>query len=248
MAVTRTDTLTAERRAPGRDRTTIAAVIYPGLTPLDLIGPLRVLSELARIRDDVDVVVVGERAGVVEGDNGLRFVVPNTFGDLTRPSVLLVPGGGRPTLRAMSSEPLRAYIRTASAEAEVVASVCTGALLLASVGLLRGRAATTHWAYRGVLERLGATYLRRRWVEDGRFLTSAGVSAGIDTALHLAERLTDADTARLVQARIDYDPSPPFGGIDYDRIPLAARALRGMHTVLAPLITRRARQLTARSR
>jgi transcriptional regulator GlxA family with amidase domain len=106
--------------------------------------------------------------------------------------------------------------------AEIVASVCTGALILAAAGLLEGRRATTHWAYAGVLERLGARYVRERWVEDGKHLTSAGVSAGIDMALHLTERLTSADFARLVQLGIEYDPRPPGGPIDWDHTDVPA--------------------------
>jgi transcriptional regulator GlxA family with amidase domain len=92
----------------------------------------------------------------------------------------------------------------------VVGSVCTGALILAAAGLLAGRQATTHWASHRLLERLGARYLPERWVEDGKFITSAGVSAGIDMALALTARLTDEPTARMVQLAIEYDPHPPF--------------------------------------
>jgi transcriptional regulator GlxA family with amidase domain len=100
----------------------------------------------------------------------------------------------------------------------VVGSVCTGALVLAAAGLLEGRPATTHWAYHRLLERLGATYLPQRWLEDGKFITSAGVSAGIDMALALVARLTDEPTARRVQVAIEYDPHPPFGGIDWGQV------------------------------
>jgi transcriptional regulator GlxA family with amidase domain len=91
-------------------------------------------------------------------------------------------------------------------------------LVLAAAGLLEGRQATTHWAYHRLLERLGATYLPQRWVEDGKFITSAGVSAGIDMALALVARLTDEPTARRVQLAIEYDPHPPFGPIDWDQV------------------------------
>jgi transcriptional regulator GlxA family with amidase domain len=100
----------------------------------------------------------------------------------------------------------------------VVGSVCTGAMILAAAGLLDGRNATTHWSHHKLLERLGATYLPQRWVEDGKFITSAGVSAGIDMALALVARLTDEPTARMVQLWIEYDPQPPFGGIDWGQV------------------------------
>ena len=108
----------------------------------------------------------------------------------------------------------------AAASAEIVASVCTGSLILAAVGLLEGRQATTNWFFHKVLERFGATYLRERWVEDGKFIMSAGVSAGIDMALYLVARLTDEATARRVQLALDYDPHRRSGGSTGTHVPL----------------------------
>jgi transcriptional regulator GlxA family with amidase domain len=110
------------------------------------------------------------------------------------------------------------YRRMADRSAEVVESVCTGSLLLAGAGLLQGRPATTHWAYHRFLDRLGATYVPQRWVDDGRYLTGAGVSAGIDTALRLAAKLTNDDLARAVQLGIEYDPHSPHGAIDWSNV------------------------------
>ena len=118
----------------------------------------------------------------------------------------------------MGDSAIREYLRQAADTAPVVGSVCTGPLVLAAAGLLEGRQATTHWAYHRLLERLGATYLPQRWVEDGKFITSARVSAGIDMALALVARLTDEPTARRVQLAIEYDPHPPLGGIDWDQV------------------------------
>jgi transcriptional regulator GlxA family with amidase domain len=131
---------------------------------------------------------------------------------------VIVPGGDAPTIKAMGDPAIREYLRQAADRVPVVGSVCTGALVLAAAGLLEGRQATTHWAYHRLLERLGATYLPERWVEDGRFITSAGVSAGIDMALALVARLTDEPTARMVQLAIEYDPHPPFGSIDWGQV------------------------------
>jgi transcriptional regulator GlxA family with amidase domain len=96
--------------------------------------------------------------------------------------------------------------------------VCTGSLLLGAAGLLEGRRATTHWAMRHLLERFGATPVAERWVEDGHVVTAAGVSAGIDMALHLVARLAGEQAARMVQLWIEYDPRPPFGDIDWSAV------------------------------
>jgi transcriptional regulator GlxA family with amidase domain len=153
-----------------------------------------------------------------------------------------------PTLRAMSSEAIRSYVRSSAQTAEVAGSICTGALILASVGLLEGRQATTHWAYYRILEQFGAKYVRRRWVEDGKFICSAGVSAGIDAALVLAARLTNEETARRVQRSLGYDPHPPFGGIDYDHLDAASGAVRAGLSLAAPVIAARPKQLTRQNR
>jgi transcriptional regulator GlxA family with amidase domain len=124
-----------------------------------------------------------------------------------------------PTIRAAGNEAILQYVRNAADTAQVCASVRSGALILAAAGLLEGRSATTHWAYWRLLERLGARYVpEQRWVEDGKFITSAGVSAGIDMALYLTERLTDEGTARMVQLGIEYDPKPPHGGIQWSSV------------------------------
>lgn len=195
----------------------IAFVLYPGLTPLDLIGPLEVATVLTLFTQDYRPVAVGETTDPVETDGPIKLVADKTFAQVPRPFALVVPGGAAPTMRALANDSLLAYVRAAGQQAEVVGSVCTGSLILAAAGLLEGRKATTHWSFAKQLERLGAHYLPERWVEDGRFLTSAGISAGIDMALHLAGKLAGADVARQVELVLEYDPRPPFG-IDWDRL------------------------------
>jgi transcriptional regulator GlxA family with amidase domain len=153
---------------------TVAFVLYPGLTLLDLVGPLQVFASLRQFNDQYRPVVVAERLEPMATDGPLKVIA------------------------AADTTP-------------VVGSVCTGALVLAAAGLLEGRQAATHWAYHRLLERLGARYLPKRWVEDGKFITSAGVSAGIDMALALVARLTDEPTARMVQVAIQYDPTRRSG-------------------------------------
>ena len=227
---------------------TIAVVLYPGLTALDLIGPLQVLAALERLAPRYRTVVVGERAEPVDTDVHVRMIPDRTFDEVPHPYAIVVPGGRMATIRAMSDPALRAYVRTAAASAEIVASVCTGALILAAVGLLVGRQATTNWFWYGVLESFGAKYLRRRWVEDGKFIMSAGVSAGIDMGLYLASRLTDVATARRVQLALDYDPQPPFGGIDWAHVSFLPRVMRGGIRLAAPAIAAKPKRLTRSER
>ncbi|MGH3659486.1 MAG: DJ-1/PfpI family protein, partial [Micromonosporaceae bacterium] len=203
---------------------TIAFVHYPGLTPLDLIGPLQVMSALETVETVLGVqprhhvMVVAESLDAEPTDTPARICGHVHSRRAPEPDVIVVPGGGAPTLRQLANPTLLDYLRTADRSAEVVASVCTGSLLLAGAGLLQGRHATTHWAYHRFLDRLGATYVPQRWVEDDHYLTGAGVSAGIDTALRLAARLTNDDLARMVQLAIEYDPHPPHGGIDWSHV------------------------------
>ena len=193
----------------------LAFVVYPGLTPLDIIGPLQVLSAVPRIDPSFEVVVAGEALDVLPTDAVVKLAPSHTFDDVPDPFGIVVPGGEGPTLDAAGNRRLLDYVRASAETAEFVMSVCTGAIILAAAGLLRGRNATTHWAYADLVEGLGATYVRQRWVEEGKILTTAGVSAGIDGALHIASRLVGVDMARVIQLGIEYDPEPPFGPIDW---------------------------------
>jgi transcriptional regulator GlxA family with amidase domain len=223
---------------------TIAFVLYPGLTVFDLAGPLEVFSALSRIAPQFRPVVVAEQMEPVMTDMGVRMVPNATFADLPHPYAFFVPGGDTATLKAMSNPAIRRYIRTAAESAQWIVSVCTGALLLASVGLLEGCDVTTHWAYTRFLKNLGAHYVQQRWTASGNIVNAAGVSAGIDMALYMVSRLTDEETARKVQWLIQYDPQPPFGGIDYQHMKLVPRVIRGMNSPRALFYTRKPRRLT----
>jgi transcriptional regulator GlxA family with amidase domain len=233
-----------------QDQKTIAFVLYPGLTVFDMTGPLQVLTAMSEIAPEYRTVVVAERVEPVDTDSpGEMKVLPNyTFEEVPRPFAFVVPGGMMPTMRAMGNEAIRNYVRSAAETAEVVGSVCTGACILASVGLLEGRRATTHWAFHKVLEQFGATYVRKSWAKDGKFICSAGVSAGIDMALQLTARLTDERTSREVQYRLGYDPEPPFGGIDYERIGGQLGAWRAGLSLAAPVIAAKPKRLTKQNR
>ena len=199
---------------------TIVLLVFPELTLLDLVGPLQVLRGLpAPFR----TVVVGERVEPMTTDTGLAITPEKSLRDVPRPFVVVVPGGPG-SVASMGNEAIQAYLRQVAPGAEVMGSVCTGALVLAATGMLEGRRATTHWAYAAELEKLGARYVRERSVEDGKFMTGGGVSAGIDMAIALAARLTDRATAERIQLGLEYDPHPPFGGIDWSRVGAAETA------------------------
>jgi len=209
---------------------------------------LQVFSALRRIAPQFRPRVVAEHAGPITSDNGIRVVPNGTFEDLPHPYAFFVPGGDTATLNAMANPAIRRYIRTAAQDADWIVSVCTGALLLASVGLLEGCDVTTHWAYTRFLENLGAHYVQKRWTVNGNIVNSAGVSAGIDMALYMVSRLTDEEMARTVQWLIQYDPQPPFGGINYQHMKLLPRVMRGMSNLRAPFYTGRPRRLTRQGR
>ncbi|WP_338146654.1 DJ-1/PfpI family protein [Streptomyces boncukensis] len=194
-------------------------MVFPGLTPLDLAGPLTILSMLEWLRPGYRVTVVGERIRTYETDTALRVTPSHTFAQVPAPQVLVVPGGAAPAFRAMTDRTLLGYLRGAAAHAEVISSVCSGSLLLGAAGLLRGRRATTHWTTHELLAEFDAAPVHERWVQDGPFLTAAGVSAGIDMALHLVAELAGEDVARLAQFGAEYDPEPPFGALDWDAAP-----------------------------
>ena len=184
----------------------IAILIFDELTALDAIGPYEVLSRVP----GAELRFVAKEPGTKRTDTGALGVEADlALGDLVDPDVVLVPGGqgNRPLLE--DAEVLD-WLRTAHEGTTWTTSVCTGALVLAAAGILDGRRATTHWAYMGRLAELGAKPVSERVVEDGRIMSAAGVSAGIDMALTLAARMAGEVVAQAIQLGIEYDPDPPF--------------------------------------
>jgi len=205
----------------------ISVVVYPGLSTLELVGTVSALSGLG-LETGFRTITVGESREPVSPNTPMQLVPESTFEKVPRPYGIIVPGGGPSTITAMGDERLLRYVRSTAEGAEIVGSVGTGSLILAAAGLLEGRPATTHPAYRRILENLGATYVGERWVEHGRFITSGGTSGGIDMGLHLVGKHKNERRARQVQLWIVLDPQPPFGNID-----------RGETDALTPLLTRR---------
>ena len=157
-----------------------------------------------------EVIFAGERTGPIRTDVGsLALTVDATFADVPHPDVIVVPGGpGQNDL--MEDGPVHQWLRDADVTSTWTTSVCTGSLILAAAGLLAGRRATSHWLFLDRLAPLGVVPVEERVVADGEYVTAAGVSAGIDMAIDLVARMTDATVARAVQLGIEYDPRPPF--------------------------------------
>jgi transcriptional regulator GlxA family with amidase domain len=195
----------------------IAILLYDKFTALDAIGPYEVLSRLP----GASVTFVAAETGPVRTDNGmLALLVEHSLEDVSEPDIVLVPGGpGEVAARAGGAalEWLRAADRTST----WTTSVCTGSLVLAAAGLLDGRRATTHWLAFDELRRLGAEACDERVVFDGKLVTAAGVSAGIDMALALAARIAGDQVAQAIQLGIEYDPQPPFDAGSPHKAPAA---------------------------
>jgi putative intracellular protease/amidase len=186
----------------------IAILIYDRLTALDAVGPYEVLSRLP----GATVVFAAEQAGPVRTDNGmLGLVAEAAITDVPHPDIVLVPGGpGQSTAPLMQDGPVHDWLRAADAHTSWTTSVCTGSLILAAAGLLAGRAATSHWTALERLGDLGARPVSKRVVIDGKYISAAGVSAGIDMALELAGRIAGQETAQAIQLMLEYDPQPPY--------------------------------------
>ncbi|MEU6996004.1 DJ-1/PfpI family protein [Streptomyces sp. NPDC046465] len=198
----------AAEAATGDGHLSVAVLLYDGFTALDAVGPFEVLCRVPGVR----VTMVAREAGPVTTDTGeLSLVAERAMRDVHRADVLLVPGGGdRGVMAMMDDTGVHEWIRRIHRRTVWTTSVCTGSLILGAAGLLRGLPATTYWAARPYLAEVGATYTPGRYVEAGKIITAAGVSAGIDMGLHLAARLSDTEVAKAMQLAVEYDPDPPY--------------------------------------
>jgi transcriptional regulator GlxA family with amidase domain len=193
--------------------TAIAVVLFDGAEELDYAGPWEVLAAWAQLHPDdgVDVFTVAATTEPIRSAKGLRVLADHTWETAPTPDVVLVPGGAG-VYPLLEDAGLHERLRTLSANGALVTSVCTGALVLASAGLLRERPATTWWGKLELLAEIDPTIEVRpddRFVDSGEIVTAAGVSAGIDMALHLVARLHSVERAREVRRYIQYDPAPP---------------------------------------
>lgn len=185
----------------------IAILLYPGVTALDAVGPWEVLSRMP----DTEVRFVGKEAGPTVTEGGVLFLgITHTFAETPSPDVLVVPGGAT-TPGEMVDDEVLAWLRQVHQTTTWTASVCSGALILGAAGILKGLPATTHWYKMGVLRIMGASPRpEERFVQAGKVVTAAGVSAGIDLALWLAGEIAGQERAEAIQLVIEYDPHPSF--------------------------------------
>ncbi|MEU2585976.1 DJ-1/PfpI family protein [Streptomyces avermitilis] len=184
----------------------IAIVLYDRFTALDAVGPYEILGRLP----GAETVFVAERTGPVRADTGaLALTADKTLTEVPSPDLVVVPGGPGQTAQ-MENGVLLDWLRAADATSTWTTSVCTGSLLLAAAGLLKGRRATSHWLALDALGPFGAAPTGERVVFDGKYVTAAGVSSGIDMGLALLGRIAGDEHAQAVQLLTEYDPQPPY--------------------------------------
>jgi transcriptional regulator GlxA family with amidase domain len=185
----------------------IAIPLFDRFTALDAVGPFQVLVQLPKAK----TVFVAERPRDVTDESGaLTLRADASFADVPRPDIIVVPGGPGQAAQMGVDSPLRQWLIAADQTSTWTTSVCTGSLILAGAGLLDGRRATTNWMAMDELARLGVKPVQERYVFDGKYATAAGVSAGIDMALALTDRIGGAELAQRFQLGIEYDPQPPY--------------------------------------
>jgi transcriptional regulator GlxA family with amidase domain len=205
----------------------IAYVLYPDFTALDLVGPYEIISRWP----DADVRFLASSLEPVRCDRGLTVIPTDTPHSLPDPDLIVVPGSENP-VPVLSDTTLINWLREAAPRCQWTASVCTGAGLYAAAGLLDGKTTTTHWGFRDNLRAMGVEVVADRVVWQGSHISGAGVSAGIDMALSLTERVHGRELAQSLQLLIEYDPQPPFdtgapGKADASTLRLALRVLLG---------------------
>jgi len=190
----------------------IGFVIFPDITQLDFTGPLQVLSRVP----GATTHIAAESLDPVPTDCGLSLLPTTTFATCPDLDLICIPGGFG-VVAAMTDKEVLAFVRRQAETARYVTSVCTGAFVLGAAGLLDGRRATTHWAYTDLLPAVGAVHEKARMVRDGKVVTAAGVTSGIDFGFLLVAEISGADVAEAIQLAIEYDPDPPFSSGHPDR-------------------------------
>jgi cyclohexyl-isocyanide hydratase len=191
----------------------VGFVIFPELTQLDFTGPQQVLALLPQSA----MHIVAKSTAPVPSDSGLSLVPTHTFENCPPLDLICIPGGITGVVRAMGDRETIEFIQRQSSTAKYVTSVCTGAFILGGAGLLRGRRATTHWAFTDLLPLVGATHEKGRVVKDGNLITAGGVTSGIDFGLRVVADIAGDALAQAIQLGFEYDPDPLFASGNPDR-------------------------------
>lgn len=194
----------------------IGFVIFPDLTQLDFTGPLQVLWRLPQSATHI----VAKSAAPVASDCGLGLIPTHTFANCPPLDLVCIPGGSEGVAGIINDRETIEFVRQQAGAAKYVTSVCTGAFVLGVAGLLKGRRATTHWAYTDLLPLVGATHEKARVVKDGNVITAGGVTAGIDFGLSVVAEIAGETVARKIQLGMEYDPAPPFDSGHPDKEPI----------------------------
>jgi cyclohexyl-isocyanide hydratase len=193
----------------------VGFVIFPDVTQLDFTGPLQVLSGLSQSA----IHIVAKSISPVLSDCRLGLVPTHTFANCPPLDLICIPGGSEGVAGILNDRETIAFVRQQAGSAKYVTSVCTGAFVLGVAGLLKGRRATTHWAYVDLLPLVGAKHEKARVVKDGNVITAGGVTSGIDFGFAVVAEIAGESTARRIQLGMEYDPAPPFDSGHPDRAP-----------------------------
>jgi cyclohexyl-isocyanide hydratase len=209
---------------------TIGLVIYPDMTQLDITGPHQVFASMP----NTQVLLLWKTLQPVVSNGGLTIVPTTTFDECPQLDVLCVPGGVFGAVEMMQDTQMLAFLLKQAQTAKYVTAVCTGSLILASAGLLKGYRAACHWAFREHLTLMGIEVSNERVVVDRNRITGGGVTAGIDFALTIAAMLCGEDTAKFIELMLEYNPAPPFGVGSPEKA--GSRLVQAVLKVAKPLI------------
>ncbi len=224
--ITNMDELMSLQPNPDVNVNGVGIYVYDGMFSLDAMGPYQVFKSAG-----LNTFLIAKKKGNITMSNGLTIAVNKSIDEVAKLDVLLIPGGADGTARQTIDDEVLNWIQKIDQTSIYTASVCTGAWILGAAGLLQGKEATTHW-YRAeeMLTKYGANFEQKRWVRDGKYWTSAGVTAGIDMSLALVNHLFGKEYTQAVMLDLEYDPKPPIkGGSVKKSVPIIAQLMKDMY-------------------
>ena len=224
--ITNMDELMSLQPNPNVNVNGVGIYVYDGMFSLDALGPFQVFKSAG-----LKTFLIAKKKGTITMSNGLTIAVNKSIDEVNQLDVLLIPGGATGTARQTIDTELLNWIQKIDQTSIYTTSVCTGAWILGATGLLQGKEATTHW-YRAeeMLTKYGADFKQKRWVRDGKYWTSAGVTAGLDMALALVNHLFGKEYTQAVMLDLEYDPHPPIqGGTPKKSVPIIAQLMKDMY-------------------